>query len=117
MRTLLTILAAFFAGMWLNERSSRREDIKRPINIIVPKPEEKPVDRRSIYELIPELNVDDDNFDTKTSLIEHHNAIIRKAMEMELTPLQASEFAEAIISTTVNLAYWDKEQEMKAEGL
>ncbi|GEM_PF-2029759 len=126
MRNLFALLAAFFAGLWLNEQINRQRETKeteRPIiiNLQAPPAPEPPapkeVDRRHIYEVIPEINEDWDKFDTRSSLMQHYSQIVRKASGMELTPLQAHDLGETLIGMTSTLSRWDKQQQLKIEGL
>jgi len=122
MRTLFALLAAFFAGLWLAEVRQKEDakentaQLKRIIDTLSAKvPEVKEVDRRRIYEVLPQANTDIENFDTKSSFIEYYTDLVRTGINMGLTPLQAKELGEDLISLTVTLAYWDEEQEMKVQ--
>ena len=123
MRNLFALLAAFFAGLWLNEQINRQRKTKeteRPIIVNLqapPAPEPKEVDRRTIYELVPEMDVDWNSFDTRSSLMERYSQIVRKALSMELTPKQAYDLGEDLIGLTSTLSRWDKQQQLKIEGL
>lgn len=112
MRTLFALLAAFFAGMWLTKRTNRQQELRRSIVIQVPP---QPIDHRLIDEVMPEIQKDFDDFDTKSSLFDHYATLVRKAVNMPLTPKQLYQFGETIIAITSSLAYWDHEQELKLE--
>lgn len=109
MRTLLVVLAAFFAGLWLNERSHRQAADAKLAAVPVPKPE----DRRPVSELIPTLQVDIDLFDTKRSLARHFNEIVWQSEEVELTRKQFHDLGSDLIAIAGILSDWDHSQELK----
>jgi hypothetical protein len=109
MRTLLVVLAAFFAGLWLNERSHRRAADAKLAAVPVPKPE----DRRPVSELIPALKADMDMFDTKHSMRQHFSDIIWQAEEVELTRKQFHDLGSDLIAVAGTLADWEHSQELK----
>jgi hypothetical protein len=113
MRTLFAVFAAFFAGLWLNERTHRLKAEARSAAQLTALPAPKPVDRRPIDELIPAMKADLDSFDTKSSLMAHFSEIVRAGMEMELTPKQAYDLGEDLIAIASTLSHWDNEQDLK----
>ncbi len=106
MRHLFALLAAFFAGLWLNERFHRQRAEQ-----IAAQSAPKPLDRRSAKELIPALKKDIYSFDTKSSLLRHFNQILWKSREVELTPLQFKELSDDLIVIASFLANWDEERD------
>ena len=120
MRSLFALLAAFFAGLWLNEQIRRRQEMERPIivNVQAPAPPPQPsVDRRPIQQILPVMTTDLDSFDTKSSLVQHFAYVMREGMKLELTPKQAYDLGEYLIGVEMILTNWDIEQEMKAQDL
>jgi hypothetical protein len=119
MRNLFALLAAFFAGLWLNEQINRRRETERPIIVNVQAPpapvptEPKEVDRRPVSEVLPLLNIDPEMFDTKSSLVQHFCEIVREGMKLELTPLQAHDLGSDIIAIMSHIKDWEREQKYR----
>ncbi|MDX1993324.1 MAG: hypothetical protein SF029_13105 [bacterium] len=117
MRTLLAVFAAFFAGLWLNERTHRQKAEARLAAQLAAQlaavPAPKPVDRRHVSELIPELKISIDMFDTKRTLMRHFSEIVWKAETMELTPMQFHDLGSDLIAIASTLSDWDHTQYLK----
>ncbi|MDX1992766.1 MAG: hypothetical protein SF029_10260 [bacterium] len=117
MRNVVALFAAFFAGLWLNERLLRQREVARPIVVNVVAPPQPPVDMRDVREVIAELQHDIDHFDTKNSLMHHFCQVIWQSRDVILTQKQFHDMGESLIAIASRLSKWDRERQLRIEGL